>query len=174
MTPPDIRFLFDENIGKSLVAEIGHLLECAEAEDQAIVKHVLNFQDEIGMEHQGVWDEVWIPQAAKNGWAVIAADRGKKGLKKGKKLPDLCAECGITHFLFSQAVHHRKRFRKLLTVLSVWHELIILVKDSPRGSRFIIYPSSQSPKHCARATIVKRDTRRAPPPPAGLLFDKDS
>ena len=41
------------------------------------------------MEHQGVWDEVWIPQAAKNGWAVIAADRGKKGLKKGKKLPDL-------------------------------------------------------------------------------------
>ena len=28
---------------------------------------------------EGVWDEVWVPKIAKEGWIVISADRGKKG-----------------------------------------------------------------------------------------------
>ncbi len=173
MTPLGIRFLFDENIGSSLVLEIERLLESADAEERATVKHVLAFQGEIGLENQGVWDEVWVPRAAKDGWVVIAGDRGKRGFKKGKKLPDLCAEYGITHFLLSPAVHHRKRFRKLLTVLSVWHELIILVNNSPRGSRCIIEPSGPSAEHCARGKITRRQNGRTPPPP-GQLFDKNA
>ncbi len=174
MTPPGIRLLFDENFGKPLVGEIERLLSFAEPEEQAEVKHVLDFQSQIGLESQGIWDDVWIPQIVKEGWIVIAADRGKKGLKKGQKLPRLCVQYGVTHFLIGPAVHRRKRFCKLLTVLSVWHELLALARESPRGSRFMIEPSGSSREHCARGRITKRDITPQPirpsPPVPGHLF----
>jgi len=67
VTPLGIRFLFDENIGSSLVLEIERLLESADAEERATVKHVLAFQGEIGLENQGVWDEVWVREPLKMG-----------------------------------------------------------------------------------------------------------
>ena len=168
MTPSGIRFLFDENFGKPLVLTIERLLlDFGHAEDQATVRHVLDFQQ------QGIWDEEWIPRLATEKWTVVAADLGRRGgLKKGRKLPGLCIEYGLTHFLLSSAVHTRKSFRKLLTILSVWHELISLARDAPPGSRFLIEPSGPSREAWARGKVTEREIRCELPPQPGFLFRK--
>ena len=172
MTARSIRFLFDENFGKPLVEDIARLLLRAQPEEMAEVKHVLDFQQEIGLQRQGVRDEVWIPSIIEGNWIVVAGDLGRRGLKKGEKLPHLCVRHGITHFLLSPTVHDRKSFRKLLTVLSVWHEMISLTLNSPPGSRFFVEPSGPQPDACARGKITTRVVNITPLPPPGFLFSK--
>jgi hypothetical protein len=171
VTQARIKLLFDENIPAPIVSEIERLLEGAQDEEKAEVKHLLAFQREIGLEPMGVWDDVWVPRIVDGGWTVIAADRGMKGgLKKGPRLPFLCVRFGIVHFLLSRRVHARKSFRKLLTILSVWHELLELAASSKPGTRYVIEPAGPESHAVARGKIVKRETPDILPPAPGMLF----
>ena len=95
---------------------------------------------------------------------------GKKG-GKGKKLPDLCAQHGVTHILLGPAVHKRQIFPKLLTILSVWHELIDAA-NGPRGLRFQIEPHGTKPAHRGRGVLLPKNIPLSAPAPAGMLFRK--
>ncbi|MBI1902062.1 MAG: hypothetical protein HYS13_13245 [Planctomycetia bacterium] len=167
MTPSTTKILFDENIPRLLVSELARLMTFALEDERADVRHLLDFTNQ-----QGVWDEVWIPRAAQEEWMVIAADRGKKGTKKGDKLPRLCAAYGMTLVLLSRRVHVRPRFQKLLTILSVWHELIEIGKM--RGPlRFNLEPLSMAIESRGRGRLVRRDTPPSAvpsPTPPGHLF----
>ncbi len=107
-------------------------------EDEVELKHIRDFQ------LNGIPDEQWIPEvAAKEGWVVITADRGKKG-GATEKLPRICAQHGVTHVILSSAVHHQKTMSKIISIMSVWADLIELTTSSARGSRFSIRLKSQN------------------------------
>jgi hypothetical protein len=96
---------------------------------------------------------------------VIAGDRGQKGIKKGQKLPRLCASHGITLVTLSPIVHHRPRFQKLLTVLSVWHELLEIGKMAA-PLRFSIEPTTMQVEAKGRGKVVPKSM------PAARLRDE--
>jgi hypothetical protein len=78
-------------------------------------------------------------------WTIISADGGRKPNKgRGKKLPDLCAEYGITLILLSPSVHNRRAFDKMRTIVSVWDQIIAIAGDPlQRGKRFMLEPLNQ-------------------------------
>lgn len=133
------KLLFDECISRNAA---NHIKQFAENYDKdknhPQIGHVLEFQRE------GVWDDEWIPERAKEGWILISQDRGKGGTKKGAKLPHLCTGLGMTHILLSPAVASRRTEDKILTILDVWPE-ILHVCNAPPGSRFIL-----EPVHCKK------------------------
>src|SRR4051794_7320785 len=89
-----------------------------------VIRHLFDFAP------SGTFDEDWIPQFKDEGWTVISADGGRKPNKnRGKKLPQLCAECGITLILLSPAVHNRNSFDKTRTILSVWDQIVEIAAD---------------------------------------------
>lgn len=165
------KLLFDENIPPDIVADLVGLLRHARDEESAQLKHVHQLYAEIGLTTtQGVWDEKWVPAIANQEWTVLAGDRGQSG-GKGMKLPILCATHKITLFMLSPAVHRRHKFRKLLTILSVWHELLELA-NSERGLQFQIEPHSAETASCARGKIVRKSLPKTYPTPPGMLFPK--
>jgi hypothetical protein len=167
---PTAKFLVDENIPPCIVQDLTHLLRHAKVEEAAQIKHVHTLYGELGLSTQGTWDEVWIPSLGNDGWTIIAGDRGKSS-GKGKKLPSLCVQHNITHVLLGPAVHQRAKFPKLLTILSVWHELIAIA-NGPRGLRYFIEPLSSLPAHCGRGKLVHKAIPLSGPPPEGMLFRK--
>jgi len=160
------KFLFDEcTLSARAVGVLAQLLEFAIPASSATVQHKLNFHDD----GEGIWDEVWIPEAAKEGWIIISADRGKKGgCKKGEKLPRVCRDVQVTHVLMSGGIMKRKQFDKVLSILSVWYELLGTA-EAPGGTRFMLEPASPG-----RATLRHREPTIDPedPPPPGCLFQK--
>ena len=81
--------------------------------DKVELKHIRDFQ------LNGTPDEQWIPElAAKDGWIVITADRGKQG-GATEKLPRICAAHGVTHVILSSAVHHQKTMSKIISILGI-------------------------------------------------------
>jgi hypothetical protein len=164
------KFLIDENIPPCIVQDLVHLLRHAKDEETAHIKHVHSLYSEWGFNTQGVWDEVWIPKIAEEGWTIVAGDRGKAS-GKGKKLPDLCVQHTITHVLLSPGVHQRSKFPKLLTILSVWHELVA-IGAGPRGLRYFIEPLSGLQSQCGRGKLVQKTIPLSAPPPNGMLFRK--
>jgi hypothetical protein len=158
------RLLFDINVcGKPSVDDIARLLADNNAQPNEIAEviHVIDFQKRLGLGEEGVWDEKWVPQAAQDGWTIVASDRGKGGLSKGRKLPQLCLEHGATHVLLGAAVHKRKRFAKLITILSVWHELVEIASASP-GARYMLEPSGQESSHRGRGKLAVRVPKAKP------------
>jgi hypothetical protein len=112
------------------------LVRFAEAESRAVVEHKLRFHGDP----PGIWDEVWIPKAGKEGWIIISADRGKKGgTKKGDKLPRVCRANNVTHVLMSPAVKQQKQFDQVLVLLSVWYRLLETIA-APPGTCFSLEP----------------------------------
>lgn len=136
-----------------------------QSEERPELRHILEFQQ------QGVWDEQWIPRVASEGWILITADRGKKGSKKGEKLPRLCVRHRITHVVLSAGIHRRKSFEKVLAILSVWYELLQL-RDVPPGSRYQLEPTGRG-----QAKLVHKPLPTGGPsplPPKGHLFDPET
>src|SRR5262245_57359260 len=100
----------------------------AVAPEKTCLRHVLEFQS------QGVFDEVWVPQIAAEGWIIITADRGKRGRQgKGEKLPLLCRRFAITHVMLSAAIHRKNGFEKTRAILAAWPDIAKLPGE-PRGS----------------------------------------
>jgi PIN like domain len=94
--------------------------------------HILDFQK------QGVLDEEWIPRIAKEGgWIVVTSDRGRRGPKKGAKLPIVCKRHGVTHIALSATVVKKSSFEKLGIILQVWPEMKKLA-DAPKGSAHLL------------------------------------
>lgn len=135
MNPTTARFLFDECFGKPIVEPLRALVGMGKGEKPEL-KHILDITA------SGTHDEVWIPQIAREGWTVITIDGGRRPNKqRGEKLPRLCARYNLTHVILSPAVHQRTAFEKLLTVLSVWYELIDIADDpAMKGSRYAMEP----------------------------------
>lgn len=158
------KFLFDECIGRPHIDRLKQFVEI-DGDDAPEISHILEFQE------PGVWDEEWIPQVASERWIIITQDLGRKGKSKGNPLPTLCSSLKITHVLLSPRVNRRKSFDKMLTVLSVWRELIELA-DAPPGSRWMIEPQAGSPD-AARGKLIDK-TPEPKPPPKGRLFDPES
>lgn len=165
-----LKLIVDESIAPCIVDDLKSLLRHAKDEENAHVKHVHTFYEEVGLDNQGTWDEVWVPKLAEGEWAVLAGDRGKTP-GKGAKLPSLCVKYGLTHFLLSPVVHERQKFKKLMTILSVWHEIIAIMRDQ-KGSRYMLEPLSSAPETCGRGKLVRKEIPLFEPPPKGLLFRK--
>jgi hypothetical protein len=133
----DARLLFDECIGWPSIKRLAELVEMGRG-DKPEVRHVLQLAP------AGTRDEDWIPKIASEGWTVISADGGRWPRKnKGEKLPRLCANHKITHVLLSPAIHMLPSFDKLLTILSVWYQLLEISADSDqKGSRYVLEPTA--------------------------------
>lgn len=133
----DARLLFDECLPKPVVTRLVEFVKSKEYEG-LIIKHLFELAP------SGTFDEVWIPQIKDEGWTVISADGGRTPNKKrGKKLPQLCIEYGITLIILSPAVHNRKSFDKARTIISVWDQILIATDPSKRGKRYMLEPLSQ-------------------------------
>lgn len=156
------RILFDECIGKPHVERLAEFVGGLGLELPEI-KHVLEFQE------QGVWDEEWIPRIADEGWMVVTQDRGKRRKGRGEPLPRLCLAHNITHVLFSRRIAERKSAEKVLTLTSVWNELLSLA-EAPIGSRYSLEPHSSTTPDSTRGRLINR-TPGPRPTPKGRLFD---
>jgi hypothetical protein len=144
------------------------LVELEEEEYRPTVEHVLTYQS------QGVWDEDWIPRMASENWILITADKAKTRKGKGEPLSAICVRCGVTHVVLSKAIGRRKSFERMLTVLSLWYEIVHLEYE-PRGSRFMIEPSGSGLEHRGRGRLVKKPlpSLRPPTPKGQLPFPGD-
>ena len=110
----------------------------------------------------GTFDEDWIPGLKNEGWTIVSADGARKPNKnRGKKLPRLCAEFGITLIVLSPAVHGRKSFDKARTILSVWDQIVKIAADpSLTGNRYALEPLNQ--EDLAIGRLVAKMVRPAP------------
>ena len=161
MTQP--KLLFDECIGKPHVQCLTDLASFEVDDDRPEIIHILDFQD------QGIGDEEWIPRMADGGWILATGDRGRRQRGKGEPLPRVCVREGVTHVILSAAVQRRKLFAKMLTVLSVWYELMTL-QNEPAGSRFVVYPKGSEPEDRGKGILRKKTVPPDSLPPPGRLF----
>jgi hypothetical protein len=152
--------LFDECLPQPALVRIVEFLNLKEGEGPTL-RHLFDIAP------SGTFDEVWIPRIKDEGWTVISADGGRKPNKKrGKKLPHLCLEYGVTLILLSPAVHNRKVFDKTRTIISVWERIVEIAADpTKRGRRYMLEPLNQENPGIGR--IVERPIHprsRAPDP----------
>jgi len=154
-----VKLLFDECIPRPLVDQ---LKDCADPgiSSGIDIKHFLELWP------GGVPDERWVPRLIADGWLVISGDDGRKPNKnRGRKLPQLCVENRISLIVLSPAVHRRKKPNKLLTILSVWNEIIeILLNPVKCGNRYMIEPLEQG-DDLNRGRITERYIRTQSPEP---------
>jgi len=127
------KLLFDECIGKPLVDKLREMLKDTISEE-LVIGHLLEYYE------QGIWDEEWVPLAAQDGWVIVTADRGRKRGGKGDQLRLVCERHQITHIALSRRVNTRKSIDKIMTILSVWHE-VLSAMDSPPGSHWSLEPA---------------------------------
>ncbi len=120
------KLLLDECIGKQIASALRAFL--APTEESAVIKHLLE------LHKPGTLDDVWLPEAAKDGWIILTGDRGKRA-SKGSKLPRLCRLLGITHVMLSASIHRMTTLDKQRMIISAWHDLRKLA-DAPRGSGY--------------------------------------
>ena len=138
MKSREARLLFDECLPGPSVARLAEFVRSKEG-GSVVVRHLFDLAP------PGTLDEVWIPQIMDEGWTVISADGGRKPNKRrGKKLPRLCEEYGVTLIILSPVVHNRKVFDKTRTILSVWDQIVEIAADLSRvGSRYMLEPLNQ-------------------------------
>lgn len=139
-----LKLLFDENFGKPFVDKLAPLL--GEFPETPVIKHVLDYFQ------SGSSDAEWIPQVAREDFIVISFDRGRR--YGGPKLPQICAEYGVTHVLVSGKLNQRKQADKIRAIMEVWTDLAALA-DAPPGSRYLLRLTS-----AGRATLVSQQTTR--------------
>ena len=134
MNPTTARFLLDECLGEPVVEPITKLVAMGKGEKPELA-HLLDFVP------VGTQDEVWIPRMAADGWTVITSDGGRTPNKRrGAKLPYLCATLNVTHVIMSPAIQQRTAFEKVVTLFSVWYDLIDIADDPAK--RAIVTPWS--------------------------------
>jgi len=151
--------LIDECLGRPHITTLKTLVENQHDEQsRPVIEHLLNLVQE-----EGVWDEVWVPTIAHDGWILISGDKSRFRRGKGEPLSRVCAAYGVTHVLLSAAVNGRKTFDKLLTIASLWYQILALVNE-PRGSKFMIEPIGNKPEDRGRGKLV------AKPPPNGIVL----
>ncbi len=155
VNPRDARILFDECLPRPFVTRLVEFLRPTEGEGP-ILSHLFDIAP------PGTFDEVWIPRIKDEGWTVISADGGRRPNKgRGKKLPQLCVDHGITLILLSPTVHNRKAFDKTRTILSVWDQIVAIAADpSRRGHRYMLEPSSAENAGVGR--LVEKSLRPRP------------
>lgn len=120
-----IKILFDENFGEPLVNDLAAFFHSCR--DPVEFRHVFKFAK------PGDKDEIWIPKIAPGGWIVVSSDRGKQC--GGQKLPKLCHENKITHFVYSATLHNAGNFEKQRAIVSTWPQ-IVAASRRDRGIRF--------------------------------------
>jgi hypothetical protein len=126
-----IKLLFDECLGKPLLADVARLLEWDEP--KPTIQHLLEYFE------SGTCDSVWIPKIANDGWVILTSDRGKKGQVK---LPAICRAYKITHILMGPSILKLKQVEKASVILAVWHD-IKRCADAPQGSRYLLRLNTQ-------------------------------
>lgn len=141
------KLLFDENFGQPSVKALATLAKGSA--DKPRITHYLELFPE------GEDDDVWIPQVANEGYAIISADRGSR--MGGSKFPLVCKAHNVTHVLVSARIHERSSFEKMRAVIHVWPGLMGLV-DAPAGSRYLLRLST------ARTPMLVRNEAAARPP----------
>ncbi len=155
-----IQLLFDECLGRPHVAALATFVKLAKHEPIINVIHLFDLFP------AGTDDSIWIPATAQQGFLLVTADRHQKHSRRKHRdapLPLLCAQNGLRHVLLGGTASQQKMFDKMLTILSVWHQLPTVAASDP-GSRFRL-------EHVARGVgrlVAKHvsDYR----PPAGHLF----
>ena len=147
MTVRSARLLFDECVGLPIVERLREFVLPASPTGLEI-RHILDLAP------SGIRDEVWLPTLKGAGWTVISADGGRKpNRKRGKKLPRLCIEYGVTLVILSPRVHMRRSFDKIRTILSVWDQLIeIAIDESSQGRRYMLEPLNSDNPGVGRLT----------------------
>ena len=132
---PEARLLFDECVPGPIIGRLADFIG-SRPHQNIIIKHFLELWP------SGTLDQVWVPQLKEQGWTVISADGARRPNKnRGKKLPRLCIENGITLVVLSPVVHRRKVFDKTRTILSVWDELFrIATTPEEKGKRYMLEP----------------------------------
>ena len=146
-----VKLLFDECVGAPVAEHFGLFLKGIYPEPHE-VRHCLDFQK------QGIPDEQWIPEMARNRFMVITADRGKR--TNGKKLPLLCVKFAMTHIMFGPSVHDLKSSAKVLALGAVW-EKIIAAYHGERGSRFLMTMRGGTHPVINRVAISDAEQKRA-------------
>jgi hypothetical protein len=101
-------------------------------------KHINEFQK------QGIDDDRWVPEIAKEGcWIIISGDRSKQNKSKkskhyrGEKMRVVCKQYNVTLVEMSQKIHHLPTMKKIALLLLVWSDLM-KVAEAPPGSRHLI------------------------------------
>ncbi len=138
MKPREPKLLFDECIPTPSLAQIVNFVSASQ-ESQITIKHLLELAP------SGVLDEVWVPRLKDEAWTVISADGARRpNRNRGRNLPRLCAEYGLTLIVLSPTVHNRKVFDKARTVISVWSQIVEIASD-PKcdGKRYMLEPLNQ-------------------------------
>jgi PIN like domain len=131
----DVKLLFDECIPGPLLARVAEFVRTTHEKGPTLT-HLLEIAP------SGILDEEWVPRLKDEGWTVISADGARKPNKnRGRKLPQLCAEYGLTLIVLSPVVHNRKVFDKARTILSVWTQIVEIAADVPGiGKRYMLEP----------------------------------
>lgn len=119
-----VKLLLDECLGRPIVESMNQLLSWDDP--KPTIHHLTNYF------RPGSKDEDWIPKVKDEGWIIITQDKGKKGKSK---LPQICAECKITHIILGKAAGSLKQLEKANAIISVWED-IKRCTDAPAGSRF--------------------------------------
>jgi PIN like domain len=155
----EARILFDECIPRPILDRLAEFIGPQELQGTTL-KHLFDIAP------PGTFDEDWIPKLKDEGWTVVSADGGRSPNKRrGKKLPHLCAEYGITLIILSPAVHRRKSLDKARTLLSVWDQIVKIAADpSLIGKRYALEPLSSENLGIGR--LVEKVVRPPPPRPA--------
>ena len=110
----------------------------------------------------GTPDQDWVPKIRDQDWTVISADGGRTPNRgRGGKLPQLCADFGVTLIILSPRVHNRTAFDKTRTILSVWNRIVEVATDeSCRGRRYMLEPTDPNNFGVGRVTERQSPPRR--------------
>lgn len=155
MNPVDVRLLFDECIPRPGFGRLVDFLGPKKLQG-IILKYLFDIAP------PGTRDEDWIPQLKDEGWTIISADGAKRpNRRRGKKLPHLCAEFGLTLIVLSPSVHQRKVDDKIRTIASVWDEIVSIAADSAlKGKRYNLEPLN--PDNLGIGRLVERKVHLPP------------
>jgi hypothetical protein len=155
VTSLDIRILFDECLPRPILERIAEFIGPKELQGITL-SHLFEIAP------AGTFDEIWIPRLKDERWTVVSADGGRRpNRSRGRKLPHLCAEYGITLIILSPAVHQRKAMDKARTILSVWDQIVRIATDeSLIGHRFALEPLNSENQGIGR--IVEKKLRLPP------------
>ena len=131
------KLLFDECLGKPAISKLAEIVAMGGGVKPQ-VSHLFEYAP------PGTRDEVWVPGLASDGWTVITADGGHRPNKnRGAKLPLLCHQYSVTHVVLSSFVHNRTTFEKIVTIMSVWYQIVDIASDSSlAGKRYVLEPAN--------------------------------